>query len=740
MPHGHLLELVEKADYDTFETRCIEFLESGKVDLPQLLLPFQRMQKAGQGARVATLATMVLEAAGDRADPVGALRIAKLALESDPNNADLRKCVEALYRRIYGALDGYEAVLANAGLLTGRPARNALRIMDACLTLNPGDAMISRTENRVVEVTEVDRPAGLFSVKVGGRVSTLPATELVREYEPIDHNDFRALRACNPKKLAERLQTHPAAIVIDILKLHPDGMDAETLKSELVPDLIAPTEWAKWWTSARTHLKRNPNVILEGRSPVYLKFTAQEQTLEDETWAAIQNESDSLKWMTIVEGYVREKGRWQEPPDAGLLTRIGEHIARDAQAAVARRPAAALASALVLNRLAELNVPAPDAARTLAQDLLRAAPDPVKLIAVLPHETLWEQAVALLAQARPNDWKVIGVQLFAIAPAGILDTLALAAAEAGHADDVQNQIDSALENPIRSPELLYWLWKGPKVASPYVLPSPDVLLSRILDTLSDIGRTLTTGSSEAKVFRARMKAALALRDYAKVRECLQRIDVARAIPMRRQLERLEGLGDNARDKLTNLLRDVHPSLWVVKQTRLKPWEDEQVIWCTQAGLRRKTEERDELVNVQMRDNARRIGEAAALGDLSENSEYKFALEERDFLRARLAQINSELSLARPMSEHDVPTDHIGVGSRITVRPIAGGGERTLTFLGPFEADLDRGIYNYRAPIAQKVMGAVVGDRIKLVLDGVECDCEVLKIEAGLLPESAGAAR
>ena len=36
-----------------------------------------------------------------------------------------------------------------------------------------------------------------------------------------------------------------------------------------------------------------------------------------------------------------------------------------------------------------------------------------------------------------------------------------------------------------------------------------------------------------------------------------------------------------------------------------------------------------------------LGEAASRGDLSENSEYKFAIEERNLLRARLAQLNSE---------------------------------------------------------------------------------------------------
>ena len=79
--------------------------------------------------------------------------------------------------------------------------------------------------------------------------------------------------------------------------------------------------------------------------------------------------------------------------------------------------------------------------------------------------------------------------------------------------------------------------------------------------------------------------------------------------LRHQLERLEGLGDTLPAKMLNKLRELHPELWYVAVTRLEVWEDPGVVFSTKAGIHAKTEERDELVNVKMRDNARRIGEA-----------------------------------------------------------------------------------------------------------------------------------
>jgi transcription elongation factor GreA len=117
----------------------------------------------------------------------------------------------------------------------------------------------------------------------------------------------------------------------------------------------------------------------------------------------------------------------------------------------------------------------------------------------------------------------------------------------------------------------------------------------------------------------------------------------------------------------------------------------------------------------MRENAKAIGAAAEKGDLSENSEYKFALEERDLLRARQANLQQQLSMARALDPNDVPTDHVSVGSKVWLRHKPTGQMLAFTFLGPLEADIEQHIYNYKAPFAQEMMGRRVGDEIELAI-------------------------
>jgi transcription elongation factor GreA len=673
----------------------------------------------------------VLDAAGPTADPQAALGLARIALAASPSNEDLRRVTIELYRRAYGDRTRFGVVLAASGLTGGRPVRVALKLLDLCLTLQPGDPLISRMDDRVVQVEAIDVEHALFTLRREGRVTTLPAPEVAREYDRIAPDDFRALRQLNPARLTELLQNEPVTVVLGLLRAHGGHIDADLLKHELVPRFIEAKDWSRWWTRARTELKRSPHVTIEGRSPVILTYVAEARTLESETWETLSAQKDPVQWLATVEAYLRDKTERHETPDAALLTRFRDHLLTWINAVRGRRPAEALAGALVLERLADKGLSLEEAHHGLAATLLRESTDPTALLGELHDADLRERWLANLQQARPADWVRFAVAFLPDAPAPLLERLASSAIEAGETAAVQVFVDTALTDPPRHPEAIFWLWKGPKHAEALKLPPDGELFRLILDTLSALGRSVAAEHAVVKEFRARMKAALQLRSYDKVRKCLGQLGEGGAIVVRRQIQRMEGLGDNAPSRMLELLREVHPQLWIIRPTQVESWADPETVWSTAAGLARRLAERDDLVNVKMRDNARKIGEAASHGDLSENSEYKFALEERDLLRARLAAINDELSRARVLEPHDVPDDHVGVGSRVRLRNGDDGQERTVTFLGPFETDLERHIYSYQAPVAQQLMGKRIGDRVRLIFEGHESEFEVLALEAAV---------
>jgi transcription elongation factor GreA len=94
-------------------------------------------------------------------------------------------------------------------------------------------------------------------------------------------------------------------------------------------------------------------------------------------------------------------------------------------------------------------------------------------------------------------------------------------------------------------------------------------------------------------------------------------------------------------------------------------------------------------------------------------------------------MNNDLAIAEQIDAHQVPTDRVGVGSRVTLRDVADGSQRVMTFLGPFDTDVEEGIFNYRAPLSLQLMGLGVGERTRLKSGDRELEYEVVAVACGL---------
>jgi transcription elongation GreA/GreB family factor len=198
--------------------------------------------------------------------------------------------------------------------------------------------------------------------------------------------------------------------------------------------------------------------------------------------------------------------------------------------------------------------------------------------------------------------------------------------------------------------------------------------------------------------------------------------------VRRLIERGDGLGPSLQEDMSRILRTRFPNLYL--KPKVAMWDDESVLYFTPKGLAAKEAE-VALINAKMRENAKAIGEAASHGDLSENSEYKFALEERDLLRARLAKVNREISMAKVLERNEIPADHVSIGQRLTLRATAGSRSVQLTILGFDEADLAHHVYSYHSPLARQLLGRKPGDVVSVTLEGEATDFSIDTIESAL---------
>jgi transcription elongation factor GreA len=190
----------------------------------------------------------------------------------------------------------------------------------------------------------------------------------------------------------------------------------------------------------------------------------------------------------------------------------------------------------------------------------------------------------------------------------------------------------------------------------------------------------------------------------------------------------DGLNPALRSRLKLMLRAEHPELFT-EQTW--PWEDDAVVYTTEEGRKRTQDRLHHIIDEEIPEVAKQIGEAAAHGDLSENAEYTAALEKRDQLFSRANTLETELKQAKVIDLDMADSDFVNIGTRVRAREFATGEEVSFTFLGPWDTDQDRGILNYKAPLAMAFMGAKVGDTVSYGDEGDRREFEVLEISPAI---------
>jgi len=142
----------------------------------------------------------------------------------------------------------------------------------------------------------------------------------------------------------------------------------------------------------------------------------------------------------------------------------------------------------------------------------------------------------------------------------------------------------------------------------------------------------------------------------------------------------------------------------------------------------------------MVENAKAIGTAAEHGDLTENSEFIAAMEERDRLASKAGQMRDELARAKVITGAMAASEAVNIGTAVTARNLATGETQTFVFLGPWDANLEKSILSYRAALSQAFMGKHVGDTVVLKTGSEETKWEILTTASGLgfAPETEGA--
>ncbi len=137
------------------------------------------------------------------------------------------------------------------------------------------------------------------------------------------------------------------------------------------------------------------------------------------------------------------------------------------------------------------------------------------------------------------------------------------------------------------------------------------------------------------------------------------------------------------------------------------------VFMTPLGNDSLREELKSLISKDRHEIINAIASAREFGDLKENAEYHAAKERQSFIEGRILEIESKLSNAEviDVTKLDIK-ERVVFGSTVKLKYIDSESIIKYKIVGEDEADIDRGLISYMAPISRAMMG-------KNLLDDVE---------------------
>lgn len=126
---------------------------------------------------------------------------------------------------------------------------------------------------------------------------------------------------------------------------------------------------------------------------------------------------------------------------------------------------------------------------------------------------------------------------------------------------------------------------------------------------------------------------------------------------------------------------------------------------------------------------RRIAEARALGDLSENAEYHAAREDQGFNEATIRELEKRLKNSNVIDNLEVPEDMVFLGATVKLRDVDDEDEDLYRLVGESSGNFDLDVIEVttNSPMGEALMKARVGETVRVDLPRGTKRFEILEI-------------
>lgn len=572
------------------------------------------------------------------------------------------------------------------------------------------------------EILEVDALLGQVRVdleeKKDHRIS-IEAVDSILDILP--EGTFRCMLYHGSEELTRLVEEDPVELVQKVLHDYGNPLPQKEIKLRIVAGAIDAGDWTRWWTRTKKKLRESGFFRIGDRSPYIVEQLEEEVSFEDE----LLNQFRSEDWVDcrsaarqIIKGGQKKYPVAYPEVASGLQTLLVK----------SSKKTTAFEICLLLSRVkqeAEAEVSWVEFMESFTVDEISVALDS------LPVGENPRKVFKLLGETRPADQLPVAMKTFK----GRSDNLRKAAFETIDSIDpgeLKRLCSQIYASPRLSPEACIWLLgcrladkEGTGIDLLFKRTSRElvILLMDLLEHLID--KEVRVGRNAVKELMKKVESLLYYSEGSLFIEAVELMASAERKMLYRRVLRQQAQLPLKGPRFLEAINNIDPS--VSQEEKIHDWENPEIIFSTEAGKRVIEEENRELQDEKLPAIFKAIGDAAELGDLSENAEFTSACEERDNLVRKAEQIQEDLEKVQIIDSSMAEEGIVGLGSRVRAENMESGESIHYSVLGPWDGGPEEGVLNYRSPLGQFFLGKEVDDEIEVVLPGGTSMYRILEI-------------
>jgi transcription elongation factor GreA len=677
---------------------------------------FERIERflveAKQFDMVASLIKILLQKYRDETNPDLCIELLKKVLKYRSEDAHARRDLINLYRIKYKDHSQFEQFMKLSKLANYKtPVKYAIQDFEKNIVFDKGNYAFHGTW-KLGKIMDMDSENIVinFSGKPEHKMSIQMA---LQSLTPIPKDHLYVMQYDDAEYVANLFKEEFMQFFEILIKSYGGKILLEDIKRELIPAYVLEKGWSKWWSKARTKIKRDPHygfsekkkdLIFTRDKPV----TFAEELLE--SFTASESFSKRLDFaMEFVNNIDKEEGLPVVPYFIDYFT---EEMKGDS----ATRQ---VLSYMILKDMTKYVDPAKlklDALRQKVIDFIKESQELPLLSMKISSYDYKKDLVNIIEESR-EDWAHILSELLFETPVRIHKYIFNNLIRAHAYNIINGFIDRVITGMKQYPEIFIWVVRN-LLSKQWDYDWLDYSRERLAVTYFRLMNELKKIEMEGNRLKNMALDLLLDNNSAVLRNIVEQFDSPFLGKLYDLFSNVSYVEEPQKEAFLGIIRSKHGDFQPLKVQPDEAWDlDVEKLIVSREGYEKMKAELDRLVTVELVNNSKELTKVADVSaDIRENVEYNALMEKQATLELSISKLDNEMKKAQILNRDDVSTDSVNIGTTVILKDADSDEERDYTILGPWDADFEKRMLSYRSPIAKSLLGSKKGDVISLDIE------------------------